>query len=120
MSLGKTQRSALRQRIEERRTQLKRDLKRKGLTAEVPDDDDESTASLLRELDNAEMQRDLQELLDLSGALGRLESEAYGVCVDCNESIPYARLLAEPSALRCVNCENHRERLYSRPKPTTG
>jgi RNA polymerase-binding transcription factor DksA len=120
MSLDETQRSALVQKIEERRIELKRDLTHKGSTVEAHDQDDESTAGLLRELDNAEVQRDRQELLDLDRALERLESEAYGVCVDCGESIPYARLLAEPGALRCIGCENNHERLYSRPKPITG
>jgi RNA polymerase-binding transcription factor DksA len=37
-------------------------------------------------------------------ALRRLEEGTYGVCVSCQNPIPYGRLLAMPEATYCVSC----------------
>lgn len=41
---------------------------------------------------------------ELEGALRRLHTPEYGVCEACGADIPFARLMAEPNARRCVNC----------------
>jgi len=33
----------------------------------------------------------------------------YGVCEDCGDDIALARLLANPTARLCVNCQSDRE-----------
>ena len=43
-------------------------------------------------------------------ALRCLEMEIYGRCVDCGHSIPKRRLQFMPSAVRCLECEQARER----------
>jgi DnaK suppressor protein len=40
----------------------------------------------------------------LRGARGRLEHEDFGLCSECDEPIPLARLLSIPDARMCVAC----------------
>ncbi|MFW5836456.1 MAG: TraR/DksA family transcriptional regulator [Desulfovibrionaceae bacterium] len=40
----------------------------------------------------------------LEAALARLDSEDFGVCAECGEDIPFARLKAMPEAVLCVEC----------------
>ena len=46
----------------------------------------------------------------LEAALARLHEPDFGLCVDCNAEIPYARLSANPIATRCVSCQAKHER----------
>jgi DnaK suppressor protein len=47
-------------------------------------------------------------LSDVREALGRLDTGAYGVCEDCEESISPRRLHAIPWARVCVKCQEAR------------
>jgi len=51
-----------------------------------------------------------QMLSDVREALGRLDKGEYGVCEDCEESIPPRRLDAIPWARVCVKCQEARDR----------
>jgi len=42
-------------------------------------------------------------------ALQRVEHGSYGVCEECGDEIPVARLLAIPTAVLCVDCQQVRE-----------
>ena len=66
--------------------------------------DDTTTA------DFADARRDVEELQAGRLALARLDSGDYGTCVDCGQDIPPARLLAQPFAIRCIPCQERRER----------
>ncbi|WP_345750776.1 TraR/DksA family transcriptional regulator [Microbacterium rhizophilus] len=44
------------------------------------------------------------ELSDIDAALARIDAGTYGVCEVCGEPIPEGRLLARPTATRCVRC----------------
>ena len=70
---------------------------------------DESLASLLTDITNAEVARDAVELQDIYGAEARLAVGTYGVCIDCDEPVPYARLAAYPTAKRCIGCQQTHE-----------
>lgn len=50
------------------------------------------------------------ELGDVDAALARIADGSYGVCIDCGADVPHARLLAYPTAKRCVDCQSVRER----------
>jgi RNA polymerase-binding transcription factor DksA len=50
------------------------------------------------------------ELADIEAALARLASGEYGVCLDCGDDIPYARLRVQPAAARCADCQGEHER----------
>jgi DnaK suppressor protein len=45
----------------------------------------------------------------VEAALARLREERYGVCIDCGEPIAPARLLAYPTATRCIECQQTHE-----------
>lgn len=56
----------------------------------------------------AELGRAQQQLRRISSALSRLETDDFGLCIDCDESIADARLLANPTVVLCINCAEHR------------
>ena len=46
----------------------------------------------------------------LSNILAAAVTEAGdGICVDCDEDIPLARMKAKPGALRCISCQEDYE-----------
>jgi len=62
-----------------------------------------------QELENAEVVDALGneariEISKIAKALDQIKNETYGVCVDCGETIPMARLTAHPFADRCIRC----------------
>jgi RNA polymerase-binding transcription factor len=78
----------------------------------TPDIGDQAVADLIADLGEAEVTRDLGELRALEAALKRVADGGYGLCVDCAEDIPFARLKAQPSAGRCVACQQRHEKTY--------
>ena len=62
-----------------------------------------------QELENAEVVDALgnearAEISRIAKALDQIKNRTYGVCVDCGETIPMARLEAYPFADRCIRC----------------
>jgi DnaK suppressor protein len=43
----------------------------------------------------------------------RLATGCYGICIGCGNDIAIARLLAEPTAVRCVSCQSVSEKRES-------
>ena len=83
------------------------------LAGEVADEGDESAADQIVDVDNALMGMDLAEVREITAALERMKDHSYGVCVDCDEPIAYARLCAYPVATRCIRCQSQHERTYA-------
>jgi DnaK suppressor protein len=48
---------------------------------------------------------DFLQLKLIEAALERIDSEEYGVCVDCGDAIAGVRLEAIPWAVRCIGCQ---------------
>ena len=82
------------------------------LAGATPDTGDQAAADLVADLSEAEVTRDLGELRGLEGALERLVDGTYGLCKDCGEEIPFVRLRAQPYAVRCLACQERREKTY--------
>ena len=40
-------------------------------------------------------------------ALERIDEGTYGVCSNCDNEIPEARLEANPAATKCIDCSKH-------------
>ena len=78
----------------------------------TPDIGDQAVADLISDTGEAEVTRDLGELRTLEVALKRVADGTYGLCVDCGEDIPFARLHAQPGAARCLRCQERHERTY--------
>lgn len=45
-----------------------------------------------------------EQLKDVNLALEKIENGKYGICEDCGEEIPLARLEANPAAKLCMDC----------------
>jgi RNA polymerase-binding transcription factor DksA len=56
--------------------------------------------------------RDQEELMAIDAARGRMVDRSYGECVDCGCEIPFERLRAQPTALRCVPCQARYEKSH--------
>lgn len=54
------------------------------------------------------------EFNGLQDAIERIHGASYGLCIDCNAAIPFARLKLEPQALRCTACQTAHEQLAPR------
>ena len=83
------------------------------LAGAAPDAGDESVADLIQDLDQAELSRDLDELRGLEAAQARMAEGRYGSCTDCGAEIEFARLQANPGALRCIACQRTHEKTYA-------
>jgi len=126
--LTQEQLGTLRALIDERRAALEseihldvarsRDQPYGLLAGETADISDRATADLLSDLGNAELSRDLDELRALEAAQERLDSGSYGLCLDCGGDIAFERLHAQPTSMRCVECQRRREKTYAHsPEP---
>ena len=103
-------RSALEQELRQREARLAQHhdgLSRAAHAREVlqQDGDDAPQREGEREIDMALSDRETLLMGAAAEALRRMEGDRYGVCTDCDAPIPFARLLAEPSAVRCIRCE---------------
>jgi RNA polymerase-binding transcription factor DksA len=90
-----------------------------GLVDAAGESADEAAARLLREIAEAEALRDIGEVRDIAAAEERMARGRYGLCTDCGEAVGVDRLLAYPSAKRCMPCQQHREKTRA-PSPYTG
>lgn len=61
---------------------------------------------------SAEQDRDTGELREIVAALRRMEDGEYGQCADCGREIPLARLQVQPTAVRCVPCQQRFEKVH--------
>ena len=74
------------------------------------DEIDEIQGSLILDLATQLNTRDVAKLNLIDNALKRIEDQTYGLCQDCENKIPEARLLVNPYFLTCVSCAEERER----------
>jgi len=129
MPLTEQQASELSRMVEARRDALLAELREDAARAReqpyaehagpAPDSGDESVATLIADLEQADMTRDLDQLRALEAARERIRRGGYGECIDCSNDIGYERLKAFPAALRCVQCQERREKTYGgNPKPS--
>ena len=54
--------------------------------------------------------RDLFYVKKLDKALSKFDSNEYGICEECDETIKFERLLARPTAELCISCKDESER----------
>ena len=52
----------------------------------------------------AQLSKARVRLVRLEDAVKRVDDEDFGLCADCGEPIPMARLKAMPETILCVNC----------------
>lgn len=112
----------LKTRLRDRAEQLREEVQRTraksleespGQIAErARDSEDDSFATLIVDTNLTEMERDVDELRMIDSALQRINAGTYGNCADCGQAIPVKRLEAEPTAERCVQCQELYEKTH--------
>jgi DnaK suppressor protein len=109
----------LRARAKQLRGEIQSTLERSSdethvrIAEQARDTEDDSFSNLIVDLNLAEVERDVDELRRIDSALTRFTAGTYGTCVDCGQPIPKERLLAEPTALRDVRCQEMYERTHA-------
>jgi len=112
--LDTTARHALQQQLETMKQQVLDELRASAPSAqaalagadhEVKTHADEAESERATEVQMAEADVDRARLDEIEHALARLASGRYGLCEDCGGEIPRARLLAQPTAIRCTACQ---------------
>lgn len=86
------------------------------VATEAPDPGDNAFADLTTDLDNAAINRDMVELQAIGRAKERIANGSYGTCKDCGELIPLERLLVQPIAERCAQCQE----IFEKGHPASG
>lgn len=71
--------------------------------------DREAAASELRDVAATLSQAHRAELEAVEAALARIDDGEYGLCESCGTGIAAARLVAQPTARRCVRCQDAAE-----------
>ena len=71
--------------------------------------DDWAQADAERDLAFALEEREAAELVAIDTSLKRIADGSYGLCIECGAQIATARLHANPTALRCVACQDKTE-----------
>ena len=122
MALTQQQTQTLHTAIEQRRKALLAELRddaervqrdrHEDLAGAAPDAGDESVATLIAELDRADLGRDLSELRALEAGRQRIADGSYGICADCGGDIGYERLQVNPAALRDIRCQTQHEKTF--------
>jgi DnaK suppressor protein len=123
MALTTQQAEELKGMIDQRRNALVAEIRQEmakaraepfgELAGVAPDPGDESVATLIQDLDQFDVSRDITELRELDAARGRIKEGQYGVCTDCGSDIEYARLRANPGAARCIKCQERYEKTHA-------
>jgi RNA polymerase-binding protein DksA len=122
-SLNAEQSTTMRARLRERATQLRAEIRSTlersadethvKIAEQARDTEDDSFSNLIVDLNLAEIDRDASELQRIDTALARINEGSYGQCESCGLEIPQARLQAEPTALRCVQCQELFEKTHA-------
>ena len=89
------------------------------LNREPGDSGDESLANALADFNLTLLDRHIDGMRDIEAALQRIRNGEYGSCIDCGDAVTFPRLMAYPTAKRCIVCQEQREKLYAqegRPK----
>jgi RNA polymerase-binding transcription factor DksA len=71
---------------------------------------DEGLLQTLAGVDDPLIRQNLQDVRDIVAARQRIAQGSYGECTDCGESVGHERLLAYPTAKRCIGCQREHER----------
>ena len=120
-TLTEPQRAQLHTLLEQRKAQLLAelgDIQRDTLAAAAHQGDAETEQDPREQADrlarstvrDAEATRDHDELVAVRAALARWADGSLGQCTDCDQPVGLARLLAQPSAARCIGCQSVAER----------
>lgn len=80
---------------------------------EPGDSGDVSLADAVADLNILRADRQIHDLRDIEGAFARMKAGDFGICADCGADISAQRLLAYPTAKRCMACQQRHEQLFA-------
>lgn len=130
MALTGKELSSLTERLEERHrallAQVREEIEHSDdreyakLIGALPGDiGDQSVADTLADLNISIADRHIEELRAIEASLLRIQNGTYGTCVDCGAEIGFERLLAYPTAVRCIQDQERVERTYAHDSTPT-
>lgn len=64
------------------------------------------------DIDTALVDRQINEMRELEISLKYLSELEFGDCIDCGNEIGFDRLIAYPSAQRCIQCQSQYEKSF--------
>jgi len=122
--MSRTRYTELREMLEGRRREIQAEVqgKMRGVredatkATEVLDAVESAENDIQEDIEFALVQMKSETLGKIVDALARLEHGTYGYCFDCGEEIGEKRLRALPFAVRCKDCEEHRENAERRER----
>ena len=125
--LSDGERNELRERLSNRGTALRAEIQRELAKSDDPrvtgfmnhfaETEAWVLADILADLDVATVTRDVTELSEVEAAFSRLDDGSYGTCSNCGEPIGWPRLNAQPTADRCIACQEKVEQRRARMHP---
>lgn len=74
---------------------------------------DLSLADELADLNILRVDRQIKELREIETKLAQIKEDCLNTCNDCEKGIGLQRLLAYPTAMRCVSCQERHEQMYA-------
>lgn len=83
------------------------------INREPADSGEQATGDALADLNLAIIDRHVQEVRDIEAARVRIEEGRFGSCIECGGDIGFERLLAYPTAKRCLGCQRQHEKTYA-------
>ncbi|SEL57232.1 TraR/DksA family transcriptional regulator [Nitrosovibrio tenuis] len=100
--------------LEEVRGELERsgDQHYADLVGGVADPGDDSVADMLVDVNATLVDRQISEMREIEAALKRLADLDFGDCIECGGEIGFERLMAYPTARRCIRCQALHEKTY--------
>ena len=72
---------------------------------QLKDPGDYSVADVLQDMEFEMIDREAERLTAIEDAEVRIQKGTYGECIDCGITIRAERLLAQPTASRCMQCQ---------------
>jgi DnaK suppressor protein len=103
----------LRDEIDQRQNNASAERSARASAEGTMDAMDEASAASLTDTHIAMMNHFELKWRDIESARVRMESGFYGTCTDCGADIGLDRLIAYPTAKRCIDCQNQHEKTYS-------
>lgn len=111
----------LNQLMEERRTRELEEIRavaarsnddgrQEALAGRAADQLDQALGEIAQSATYAIVRQDIQDVRDIDAARKRIAAGTYGVCIECGVEIGFPRLLAYPTAKRCISCQREHER----------
>lgn len=110
---------ALQNRFQEVKEDIEEEFRQSGeedyvtLAGTVRDLGDESMADVLTDTNATLLHRHIHEVRAIEAAMKRLHDNTINICQQCGGAISVPRLIAYPTATRCITCQEHYERTHA-------